>query len=732
MRVQMRRRTVLAASTALAVWLAGSAAWAAEPTDTTTVDEVVVTANKREERLKDVAMAVTAVGEDRLDRIQASDFQDYAKLVPGLSLASAKPGQTVLTLRGISSLSAGSTVGVYVDDTPYGSSSGLSNGQFYTGDLNTFDVQRVEVLKGPQGTLYGASTLGGLLKFVTNAPDPSGFSGRVVAGVEDVDGDFGWSAKGVLNAPLGDNAAVRLTAVHSVDPGFIDDPSRSLENTNDSVQSAVRLSFLFEPTDRLTVRLTAVGQNSVFNGSNAIDAQTDAIGRPLIPLRPLTGDLQLSHGVSEFSHTKYRIYNGSVGWDLGFGDLTSVTSYSTLRQTQLVDITVLGTVEGHSLADQTKFTQEIRLASKPGDLEWVAGVYYTRETADLGTDYTGFYTALGADLTGSGSHIASTFKEKAVFATVTYHFTPQFDIALGGRFASNDQTTNQTGTGLFAGPAKLGDSSENVFLYSLAPRWRPDDNTIVYGRIASGYRPGGPNVVALGAPGSGPPNFDADKVISGELGLRRDFLDRRLSLDLSIFDIQWDDIQLVGLAVVSGVTTGITLNGGSAESRGFEWTALARPIQGLTLNFNGAYTDAELTSDTTSLVGGLNGEPLPYVPKWTASLGGDYEWSVGEATAFVGASWSYIGERFTDFSPRPSQFEQIRLNSYSTVDLRAGLEQGPWSLEVYAKNVGDERGITALGTNSSAAAAATPGGAFGMTAAVIRPRTIGLSLSARF
>src|SRR5581483_796676 len=148
------------------------------------LEEVVVTATKVRERIQDVAVPITAISQARLTELQATNFEDYARLVPGLSLQENKPGQTVLTLQGISSFSAGSTVGVYVDDTPYGSSSGLTNAQFYSGDLNTYDVQRVEVLKGPQGTLYGASTLGGLLKFVPHAPDPSQFAAEVQMGTQ--------------------------------------------------------------------------------------------------------------------------------------------------------------------------------------------------------------------------------------------------------------------------------------------------------------------------------------------------------------------------------------------------------------------------------------------------------------------------------------------------------------------------------------------------------------------
>lgn len=720
----------VALASAAAVALGGGVARAAD--GGVTLNELVVTANKREEKLKDVAMAVAAVPGQTLERLEANSFEDYAKLVPGLSLSAAKPGQTVLTLRGLSSLSAGSTVGVYVDDTPYGSSSGLSNGQFYTVDLNTYDLQRVEVLKGPQGTLYGASTLGGLIKFVTNRPDPKRFEGSVFAATEDTRDSWGWSAKGMINLPLGDKAAIRIVGVRLEDPGYIDNPARHEDNINGSRQTGLRIGLLVQPTAGLTLRLTATGQDSNFDNPGGIDVKTDSIGRPLLPLQPLTGDLQLSQNAPEISRSRYRVYNGSADWDLGWAQLTNVLSYGSLRQLQHVDDTVLGTVVAADGARQHKFTEELRLASRPGQrLDWIAGAYYTRETSRLTSDYSGLYAAAGLDLTGSGVRVAATYREAAVFGTLTYHFTPDLDLAVGARYAHNRQNTDQTGSGIYAAPATSGRSSEDVVLYSVAPRWRVNPDTLVYARLASGYRPGGPNVLPFKTTAA-PSSFKADKVVSGEAGLRSELFDKRLSLDLSVFDTRWSDIQLIGIAVIDGVTTGVTQNGGSATSRGFEGAAVLTPTAGLTLALNGAYTDAKLTRDTTELVGGLKGDPLPYVPKWSGALDVNYEHPLsGDLSVFVGGAWAYVGARSTGISPRGAQFEQVRLDSYDTLDLRAGVQRGGWVLELFGRNLGDSRGVSALGTNESGAAAVLPGwGA--QTEVVVRPRTVGVSLSGRF
>jgi outer membrane receptor protein involved in Fe transport len=729
------------------------AAWGATGTDTGSssdsppvLEEVVVTAGKVAEPLQSVAAPITAITESRLEDLQAINFADYAKLVPGLSLQENKPGQTVLTLQGISSFSGGSTVGLYVDDTPYGSSSGLTNGQFYTGDLNTYDLARVEVLKGPQGTLYGASTLGGLLKFVTNAPDPARFAADTQLGTETTRSAWGWSVKGMVNLPVTDIAALRVSGVHEKDPGFINDPSRRLDNINSSEEDGVRASFLVKPLDALTIRLTAVGQVTVYNDNDAVDARENpATGQVLIPLQPLTGDLQVSQNVPQYTHSRYRVYDASVNWDFGPAALVSTTSYGTLQQAQQTDDSVLGAAPSPVVQitnfDLEKLTQELRLQSTPvsqparGELDWLAGAYFTRETAQILPEVSGTVGGV-LPVGGSFEDLASTYKEEAGFLNLTYHFTSQFDVGVGGRYAHNKQTSDQTfGGPLYAGlPEQIGASSQGLALYSFAPRWKPTRDTTVYARVASGFRPGGPNVFPVGlATVNASSTFKPDRVVSTDLGFRTEWLDHRLALDVSAFDIHWREIQLVGLITLSnGMQTSLTQNGGTAESRGIEWQGTFAPVSGLTLSLNGAFTDAKLTQDTTADVGGFNGDPLPYVPRWTSALDVNYEFSVGADTrAFAGALASYVGKQRTAFSSVLA-FTQIPLDSYTTLDLRLGVRHDQWTAEFFCKNATDQRGITGLGTNESANVAADTSAAFPQTVYVIRPRTFGINLGVRF
>ncbi|HXP66332.1 MAG TPA: TonB-dependent receptor plug domain-containing protein, partial [Steroidobacteraceae bacterium] len=265
---------------------APAAAPAAAPTESEGLTTIVVTAEKREEKLQDVPMSVTALGGGSLDKLQYRDFSDYAAMVPGLSLVSGQPGLTTLTLRGQNAGGVGSTVAVYLDESPFGSSSALLNGSILSGDFDTWDLQRVEVLRGPQGTLYGANSEGGLLKFVTVAPVLGQFSGAAEISGESVDhGGLGGDARAVLNMPLGDKVALRVSGFDQDVAGYISDPARHKVEENDGHKYGGRASLLAQPIDGLTVRLTASSQQSRYNDTPNVDSDP-------VTLKPVIGDLQ--------------------------------------------------------------------------------------------------------------------------------------------------------------------------------------------------------------------------------------------------------------------------------------------------------------------------------------------------------------------------------------------------------------------------------------------------------
>jgi len=240
---------------------------------------------------------------------------------------------------------------------------------------------------------------------------------------------------------------------------------------------------------------------------------------------------------------------------------------------------------------------------------------------------------------------------------------------------------------------------------------------MLYGRVSNGFRPGGPNVLPPAAPATVPHFYRDDTTVSYEAGVKTGFFDGRVNLDVAAFLTDWKNIQL--LEIVNGFA--INGNGGGARSEGVEWDASLTPVKGLTLSFSGAYTDAKLTTDAPT-VGGHNGDRLPWIPRWSTTLDGEYDFPVmDETTGFVGAQWSYIGDRMSDFSPGGV----VDVPSYDTFNLRAGLEYRRWRAEVFAKNVGDSRGIVNVG-----GAGTVPGG--GRSAVFVQPRTVGLSLAARF
>jgi iron complex outermembrane recepter protein len=748
-----------------------------------TLQEVIVTAQKREEKLHDVPMGVTAITTEELQKQQLVSLEDLQSKVPGLSLTSVEPGTTRVTLRGQNVGGVGSTVTTYIDDTPFGSSNALANGFGFTGDFDTWDLQRVEVLRGPQGTLYGAGSEGGLLKYVTNAPDPTKFAAAAQVGGEDVaHGEAAGSGKGMLNMPLGDRAAFRLSGYYSKIPGYIDDPSLNKKDLNDGHRAGVHASVLWHATDNLSLKLNAFGQDLHTNGSPS----TDVVGAtnlgatpPPNQLQPQNGDFDQKRFIAEPDTFKYRVYSGKLDWNLGWGNFTSITSYGTTEQNGISDVSSVSAAPGMGPGAPTfgdfvtavtlplvppplpagatstaglaetqattikKWTQEFRLASSSAQtLEWQVGAFFTRESSTLGQTLpvfyipTGVYAPLPSSLGGpsfENATLEALYREWAGFAEFTYHFNPQWDLALGGRWSENKQSANEIVTGVLptlgGTPEQLtsGDSTDTDFTYSIAPRWHVSQDTMVYGRIASGYRPGGPNDLPFNAPASVPRTYQADKTTNYEIGVRTDLLDKRLSVDVAAFLVDWKKIQLFEFIQVANTPGfGINANGGTARSKGLEWTLAATPLTGLTFTLTGAYVDAYLTSPATE-AGGNEGDRLPYAPKWSTSLDGAYTWrAFADYSAFAGATWSYFGSRFNDFSTTAALEPEPRpeLPSYNTVNLRAGLENGRWTFELYGKNVGDTRGI-AYYVNSGAP---NDGGVLNY----VQPRTIGALVTARF
>ncbi len=719
-----------AAFAAIAAPMMVHAAEAAAPS----VQEVVVTAEKREQNIRDVPQSVSVVSGDALQLQRAVSFEDYITRVPGMNMVSSQPGRSRLVLRGINAGGVSATIGTYVDETPYGSVTGLANGAVLAPDLDTYDMQRIEVLRGPQGTLYGASSLGGVLKFVTNAPDTGRYAARIEADVEGTkSASAAGSVRGMVNIPLNDMAAVRATAYYSDQPGFIDDPVRHASNVNDNTLSGARISVLLKPVDKLQVRLSAATQTIDSKGQSLMDVNR-------ITLAPLNGDLTQSRTFATPSKIEYNIYNLTAGYDFGPANLTWSSSYGRLHQDTNADGTAqLGAlltaifkqplgVGVVSALSQKKYTQEIRLASPSQQFEWQVGAFYTREDNDLEQNLSAINLANppavaaglgGLQLVG----LVSRYTEYAAFGDIDYHFTDRFDVSIGGRYSSNKQKEAQSSSGPLAGPASTftGGSSEDVFTFAVAPKFKLNADTTIYGRVSKGYRPGGPNALNPLAPAAVPRTFQSDSIVNYEVGIKGDVADHAVSYDLTAFYIDWKDIQLLANVQNFGVNT----NGGTAVSKGFEGDVAWTVTPEFTLSANGAITDAYLTEDTPALTGGKNGDRLPYSSPVAGSANANYRHALSDDThVFAGASVRFTGRRRSDFN---AAIGQTSLPAYTTVDLQAGVDYKKLRAEVYVKNLSDERGIISFG-----GIGATPGGANAAQLGLVRPRTIGLSLSASY
>lgn len=696
------------------------------------LEEVVVTAQKRVEKLADVPMSVSVVSGEQLVRTQSTTLQDIANRVPGVQLVATTAVTNQITIRGIS-LGAGainSSVATYVDETPYTSQGPFAASALIAPNFDPYDIARVEVLRGPQGTLYGANALGGLLKYVTNAPDPSGFSASALVGGSTVDhGGSGYETHGMVNIPLADNAAFRLVANDTRFPGYIDDPARGKTDINGVDRWGVRAAVLWLPEPDLSIRLSGAYQHL-----HAGDTGTEDLAAGT--LRPLFGDLKQERTLAQPLQIINEIYNATVDWDLKFATLASATSYSkaSLRDDADASLTfgpiVSGLFGGHYGATIPltepihSFTQEIRLSSERGTrLEWLLGGYFDNEAAnelepvypvdlDTGQTLTNFQPTLGT------YRITSTYREYAGFANAGYHLTDALEIGLGGRYSENSQKYHQISNGIFTGNTDfVTPSKQNVFTYSADLKYRVGPTATIYTRWATGFVPGGPNDVI---PGSHlPASFRSSSTTNAEIGLKGSAANGRISYDFDVFNVNWHDIQLFA---IFGNLEGIT-NGGKARSRGFEGSVSYSPIRQLTLSLNGAYTDARLTQDTPASVGGFSGDRLPESPHFSGTLSADYERPLwGQVSGFGGIDWHYSGDRLSELlatSPRQT------LPSYSMVDLRAGVRVREYDITAYVKNVGDVRAISSLSPETIHGVAAE-------SAFIQTPRTVGVTLAAKF
>jgi outer membrane receptor protein involved in Fe transport len=701
------------------------------------IEEVIVTAQKREERLEDVPVPVTALSAQALVDKNQIRLADYAVTVPGITVFPAAQSTTLVSIRGITTGGfTNPTVGFLIDDVPFGGTQGD-----FVPDLDPGDLARVEVLRGPQGTLYGANSMGGLIKFVTADPTTNALAGRVEAGTNAVHNgaEPGYNFRGSLNVPILDNLAIRASAFTRQDPGYINNPVYHLDGVNEDHVTGAHLAMLWSALDNLSLKLSGLYQRDRADGASYAALPVNGyVGPPL-------GDLQQDDANrTGWYDTKIQAYSAILKAKMGGVELTSLTGYNSTRNVNSFDYTyALGPVSqlvfGPDISGAPyitgksvhKVTEEVRLAVPIGTrLQWLIGGFYAHEKAvtlidsiDASNPATGQIVGAGYVVTGEGA----TFQERAAFTDLTVQITDEFDIQIGGRESFDALSVNASETSgpvvpVFygAGTTVVFSSPEaaktNAFTYLFTPRLKLSPDFMVYARIASGFRPGAGN-----EPGPGiPPIYHPDRTKNYEIGTKGDFLEHALAIDASVYHIDWKNIQ-ISVEPPSQLT--YETNGSAAKSEGAELSIEARPSDRVTLSGWTTYTHAVLTEAFPSGPAyGVPGDRLPYTSRFSGHLAAHWEFPLmANVTGFVGAESTYIGDRQGNFPGKATSPRQD-YPTFVRTDLLTGFRYGTWAGNLYLNNIADRRAVISGGLGQFPP--------YGFV--YIQPRTVGISLARNF
>jgi iron complex outermembrane receptor protein len=712
------------------------------------LQEVVVTAERKPERLQDVPIPISVVDAQQLLSNNEVKLTDYYSQVPGLSVAPSILSTQTLSIRGISTGAieigppgAAPTVGIVVDDVPFGGSSGADT---FVPDFDPGDLQRIEVLRGPQGSLYGASSMGGLVKFVTVDPSTESLNGRVQIGTDGIynGAELGYNFRGTVNVPVTDDFAIRASAFTRQDPGYIDNPVLGINGVNEDHASGGHLVALWRPSDALSVKFKALYQVITGDGTNDVTPNP----RPGAGAPPMLGDLQQFYirGVGPYDRMA-DAYSAVVSYHVGSIELTSLTGFNRYRFHDSIDATFdLGPLSEQQfgqigspifdLVDISRFTQELRLASPLGKhFDLLLGVFYSHEieSFDQFTDASNPNTGAIVGHWWHGS-VPNTLGELAGFGDLTWHVTDRFEVQFGAResqFEIVNKPTTWYGpfdTVVLGFPSEThfipGESSSpNAFTYLFTPRFKLSPDLMVYARLASGYRAGGNN---FGIPDV-PTQFAPDKTENYELGSKGDFFEHRLRIDASLYYIDWKNLQ-VPLVTAPPASFGYTGNAAAAKSEGLELSVEGRPISSLTVAAWADIANAALTQNVpgagqNGVVYAFSGDKLPYAAHFTGNLSAQQDFPLAGAwTGFAGAMLSYVGAR-EDVFPVASPERQY-LPPYAKIDLHAGAKSQAWTVNLYTNNITDRRGLISGGI----------GNIVPYSYYYIQPRTVGVNIARQF
>lgn len=670
------------------------------------LEEIIVTARKRDETLKDVPFSINAMSADSMKDAGATNIEDVSRSIVGLSIQNLGPGQSQVAIRGISAgqivrdqPGVKEQVGVYLDESVISLS-------LFTPDLDLYDLSRVEVLRGPQGTLYGSGSLSGTIRYITNKPDQGAQEGATELSLEQIDGGgTGYSAKAMINVPVSDTLALRAVGYGTRYAGFIDaiQPNGSVKkDVNDGFRTGLRLSLGWQPTENVTITPRIIYQEIEANGFNREDdfnIQANELvttGNRLFQF----GKRQQFTQLEEKFKDKFMLADLTVEADLGAVTATSVTSVTDRDLLVYRDASQLtGSITGQPgvlsptglskqvytldtpLSDETDvkvFTQEARLASNgDGPFQWVAGAFYSKidrkYAQTLNVD--GFEAITGIESNGPTaqngldelywSRIPYDFKQVALFGEGSYDLTEQLSATLGLRYFDFKEKRTLNFDGIFADRAQgvKGETSSNGFSPRAILSYDATEDVTVNAQVSKGFRLGGINdplnlplcSAADRTTFGGRNNFGNESVWNYEMGAKVSFAGGRGSLNIAGY---YTDISNLQVTLDAGTCSSRIVFNADARTRGTEAEFSYQLTDALNLSLSGSFNDSEFTETVTSqaaaggaasVVGGIKkGNRLPTVPRFQFSAQTKWEDDIGnDLLGFAIATFQHVGSRYT-------------------------------------------------------------------------------------
>jgi outer membrane receptor protein involved in Fe transport len=709
----------------------------------TVLEEVLVTASRREESLQDTGLSVTAWQPEEFVEVGLDSIRDVIEYSPGVYYqGGSTPQDNAITMRGISNFTSSPSVGIYVDDIPIGSGGNNAAGGTLALDAMQLDLQRVEVIKGPQGTLYGASAMGGVLRYITRDASMDEFSGVVSADWSNIEhGEFSQKYSARISTPLiSERLGLSLSGSYEDIGGFIDRipeaVSGAAKNVNGNEGYSLMAKLNANITDRFSASLMAMGIEKTWNGANVVPVEGP-------PFKPVYGpyDTDTSYSDDEYSMD---IIGLTLDYEFDHSRLISSTSYQELQTSAVTDLVVafgplIELFAGEPVTEAPftggysteRFVQEVRLESDSNEeFEWTIGAIYSDEESGNLQRLEG----LPSEFLLLDVNIPSTLEELAGFGSITWYLNPDFDLTFGGRLARVKTTVAvDDGPEILVSDTPPVDSSNNIDTWSLAARWRPSDNLSLYSRLATGYRPENANLPLKDENGNNvaPLVVETDELLSFEVGAKGSTDSGRLSYDVAAWYQVWDNLQ--ARIFVNGAMTGGNANS-DVTAYGFEGTVNWSPFDPLTLIASAAYTDSTLDDDETSAFGAVAGENIPGVPEWTLSGLARYDFAVTDnVDGFVGAGLRYIGDRDTGFeggtgsdgSVITPMITNFVIDSFVLADAHVGFVTDRFTTTLYVTNLFDEYAYSAGSARPSV-------GTIRATTSVVTPRTIGGRISINF